>query len=114
MQNHPLSVFHASVRPECFPGIDLSTFQKKDRNEKISEDILENNSSWVFKSNLKDVFNDAHAVIILTEWKEYSNLDWLAISKQILNTAWIFDTRGVLNEVDCEKLNTNIWKIGNI
>ena len=63
---------------------------------------------------MKDVFRDAHAVIILTEWKEYSNLDWLAISKEILNTAWIFDTRGVLNEVDCKKLNTNIWKIGNI
>ena len=28
MQNHPLSIFHASVRPESLPGADLSTFQK--------------------------------------------------------------------------------------
>ena len=28
MQNYPLSIFHASVRPESSPGADLSTFQK--------------------------------------------------------------------------------------
>ena len=28
MQNYPLSIFHASVRPESLPGADLSTFQK--------------------------------------------------------------------------------------
>ena len=27
-QNYPLSIFHASVRPEPLPGADLSTFQK--------------------------------------------------------------------------------------
>ena len=26
MQNYPLSIFHASVRPESLPGADLSTF----------------------------------------------------------------------------------------
>ena len=26
MQNHPLSLFHAAVRPESLPGADLSTF----------------------------------------------------------------------------------------
>ena len=28
MQNYPLSIFHASVRPESLPGADFSTFQK--------------------------------------------------------------------------------------
>ena len=28
MQNHPLSIFHAAVRPESLPGADLSTFPK--------------------------------------------------------------------------------------
>ena len=28
MQNYPLSIFHAAVRPESLPGADLSTFQK--------------------------------------------------------------------------------------
>ena len=26
MQNYPLSIFHAAVRPESLPGADLSTF----------------------------------------------------------------------------------------
>ena len=28
MQNYPLSIFHASVRPESLPGPDLSAFEK--------------------------------------------------------------------------------------
>ena len=28
VQNYPLSIFHAAVRPESSPGADLSTFQK--------------------------------------------------------------------------------------
>ena len=28
MQNYPLSIFHAAVRPESLPGADLSTFSK--------------------------------------------------------------------------------------
>ena len=28
MQNYPLSIFHAAVRPESLPGADLSTFWK--------------------------------------------------------------------------------------
>ena len=28
MQNYPLSIFHAAVRPESLPGADLSTFKK--------------------------------------------------------------------------------------
>ena len=28
MQNYPLSIFHASVRPESLPGADLLNFQK--------------------------------------------------------------------------------------
>ena len=51
--------------------------------------------------------------MILTEWKEYTALDWKKISNQVLNTAWIFDTRGLLNSINLEDLNSNIWKIGN-
>ena len=92
---------------------DLSSFQRKNKNEKIGSSSLESAGTWSFSSDLTNVFDNAHAVIILTEWKDYSLLDWERISNQILNTAWIFDTRNVLNKVDFEKLKINIWKIGN-
>ena len=92
---------------------DLSSFQRKNKNEKIGSPNLENRGTWSFSSDLTNVFENAHAVIILTEWSDYSYLDWKRISKQILNTAWIFDTRNILNKVNFENLNTNVWKIGN-
>ena len=92
---------------------DLSSFQRKNKNEKIGSSSLESAGTWSFSSDLTNVFKNAHAVIILTEWKDYSILDWERISNQVLNTAWIFDTRNILNKFDFEKLKINIWKIGN-
>ena len=91
----------------------MSSFQIKSKNERLNSSTNENKGNWSFSKDLDNLFINAHAVIILTEWKDYSNLDWRRISKQMLNTAWVFDTRNVLNKVDFEDLNTNIWKIGN-
>ena len=92
---------------------DLLFYQRNNSTKKPYYNSQDNLGSWNYTSELKDVFDNAHAVIILTEWTEYSILDWEKISNQILNTAWIFDTRNVLNKVDFEKFNANIWKIGN-
>ena len=92
---------------------DLLSYQRKYSTKKTYDGSQDNQGKWSYAYALKDVFANAHAVIILTEWLDYANLDWQTISNQILNTAWIFDTRNVLNKVDFEKLNTNIWKIGN-
>ena len=45
----------------------------------------DNLGSWTFKEDLNDIFNGAHAVLILTEWQEYSVLNWSRISK-IMNS----------------------------
>ena len=82
-------------------------------NQESDKSLLSNMGSWQFSRDLEDCFKDAHAILILTEWAEYTNLNWEKISKQILNTAWIFDTRGVLNKDNFKNLGVNFWKIGN-
>ena len=88
---------------------DLKNFSFKNDHEKFSSSI----GSWEFCSDIENTFNDAHAVLILTEWKEYINFQWDEISQKILNTAWIFDARGILKKDTFKNLNVNLWQIGN-
>ena len=68
---------------------------------------------WSYCESASDGFLKADAVVILTEWQEFKELDYKVISKDMRKPAWIFDTRGV---IDIEKSNIydlNIWTIGN-
>jgi len=92
---------------------DLLLFNSRNSINKKYSNFQNDKGSWSYTSKLSDIFDNAHAIVILTEWKEYAALDWKKISNQVLNTAWIFDTRGLLNSINLEDLNSNIWKIGN-
>ena len=52
------------------------------------------------------------AVIILTEWPEYSNINWELISKRVRHTAWVFDARSIVNEEKVLDAGLNFWRIG--
>ena len=54
----------------------------------------------------------ADAIVVLTEWDEFRNLDWEAISSLMRSPAWIFDTRGICN-LKKQKYKMNTWSIGN-
>ena len=51
--------------------------------------------------------------LVLTEWEEYSNLDWKFISKIMRQPAWIFDSRYILNVEEIKKVGLNLWRIGD-
>ena len=87
---------------------------KKDLNNSVSDN--ESNSdekgSWKLCSNLIDSTINADALVILTEWDEFKEIDWREISKRMRSPAWVFDTRLITN-IDEAKLNGfNIWCIG--
>lgn len=92
---------------------DLENFSLKNVNQYSDKNSLSSIGSWKYVSNLENSFKDSHAIVILTEWEEYLNLNWEQISKQILNTAWIFDTRGLLNKYIFKNSKVNYWKIGS-
>ncbi len=68
--------------------------------------------TWQFSKDLKNSFKNAHAIIILTAWDEYLNIDWKGLSKVMKRPAWLFDTRGIIDEDSFLNIPLNIWKIG--
>ena len=84
---------------------------KYDLNENSSQNIEE--GKWSKVDLIYDIFNDADAVLILTEWKEYALINWEEVSKRMRKPAWLFDSRSIINNKNIKNLNLNFWQIGD-
>ena len=55
----------------------------------------------------------ADAIIVLTEWDEFKNLDWKFIFGVMRKPAWVFDARICLNKVALKEIGFKVWTLGN-
>ncbi len=60
----------------------------------------------------EEAAKDAHAVLILTEWDEFTALDYSAIYKDMVKPAHIFDGRNILDLAKLESIGFNASCIG--
>ncbi len=84
-----------------------------------NRDSLKNNESnfykgnnWDFSNDLNKIFQNADAVIILTEWDTYKKINWQEVAQSMRSPAWIFDTRSIINPTEIKKSGLNFWQIG--
>tara|TARA_A100001035_G_C27775738_1_gene498901 strand:+ start:995 stop:2407 length:1413 start_codon:yes stop_codon:yes gene_type:complete len=85
-------------------GTENQIFQNKQEN-------LE--GRWQFFENINDIFDETDAVVVLTEWDEYKNIDWRKVSQKMRKPSWIFDARSILNKNDIKNSDLNFWRIGD-
>ena len=84
-------------------------------SELEKKDSIDNNESrynWSFTKDLQLAFTDAEAIVLLTEWEEYKNINWTDLTKRMKSPAWLFDTRGIIDDDKLLNTNINFWKIG--
>ena len=76
-------------------------------------DYPKNNlGNWKFSENL-NIFDNAHAVLVLTEWDDYKNIDWDYVAKKMIKPAWVFDARSVVDVDLVKKSGINMWSLGD-
>ena len=85
---------------------------KSDSQYKLSSNS-EIEGSWQSVQDLDEAFKNADAIVILTEWKEYSNLNWEKISQIMRQPSWIFDSRSITNPQKIINSGLNLWRIGD-
>ena len=49
-------------------------------------------------------FENADAVIILTEWEIYKEIDWNEVAIKMRKPGWVFDSRSITEKILSEKL----------
>ena len=54
----------------------------------------------------------ADAVLILTEWQQYRELDWAVLAPLMRKPAWVFDARGVADPKQIASAGLNLWRVG--
>jgi len=59
-----------------------------------------------------EVFRDADAAVVLTDWSEYQQLDWSLIAGLMRRPAWVFDTRRVVDLAAARASGLETWAIG--
>ena len=72
----------------------------------------ERKGSWMFIEDIKNAANQSDAIVILTEWEFYRQLDWRSITNIMRKPSWIFDSRSVLKPEDKKNTQVNYWEIG--
>ena len=67
---------------------------------------------WRFTKDLNECVKGADAIVILTAWEEYKELDFSVFSQLMRKPSWLFDTRNVVSKSKLKGSGMNFWQIG--
>ena len=95
-------------------GAELSFYDPQVKKTQILKefDEIERGQIKVYKSALK-ASEGADAIIVLTEWEEFKDLDWQIIYKKMRKPSWVFDSRICLNRKYLQDIGFRVWTLGN-
>ena len=63
-------------------AVDLNKDEYKELKNTNKIEMLNVEGAWSFEKNIYNAFENADAVVVLTEWHEYSLIDWEIASKR--------------------------------
>ena len=101
-------------------GANLSIYDPKVDSDQIAKDLNLNcrekgkdKGSWEFCNSLEESAYNSHAILVLTEWDEFKNIDWEKIYKIMKKPCWLFDTRFCTTSKTLLKIGFNYWSLGS-
>ncbi len=93
-------------------AIDLGTppFEDLKKNKELVRQYK--NKKWENSPLENDFFENLDAVIVLTEWKIYSDIKWEVVSKKMRSPGWVFDSRLIVDEERVKSSGLSFWRVG--
>ena len=80
-------------------------------NQKLKNKIDIKNVNCL--DSIKEASLDSDAILIMTEWQEFKEIEWDEIFPLMRGPSWIFDTRKILDKEIIDHNKFNIWSIGS-
>jgi UDPglucose 6-dehydrogenase len=80
--------------------------------ENAAQDLRELAGHVVFESDPYTAAKGAHAIAILTEWKQFAQLDYERIYQSMVKPAFVFDGRNLLDHQKLYEIGFNVYPIG--
>jgi UDPglucose 6-dehydrogenase len=104
-------------------GAQLAIHDPKVTTSQIAADLgkapsdpsldLQSEGTWHSVNNVADAVQGADAVLILTEWDQYRELDWPILARRMRTPAWVFDTRSVVEPYQIAEAGLLLWRLGS-
>ena len=104
-------------------GAQLSIHDPKVVEAQISRDLklepasaadgLSGTGSWAQATSIEAAVRGADAVLVLTEWQDYRQLNWSELAALMRRPAWVFDARAVVDPVAVKAAGLRSWRIGD-
>ena len=85
---------------------------KRDLADLIEQPNNPNNRTILFASDPYSAAKDADAILLMTDWKEYTALDWAKLYRSMRKPALVFDTRNCLDASALRNLGFTVLNIG--
>jgi len=76
------------------------------------EDLKSSNKSFTFEPDPYKAAKGVHAIAVLTEWDAYKDLDYERIFMSMVQPAFIFDGRNILDHRSLYEMGFNVFAIG--
>ena len=67
---------------------------------------------WQLVPSVPAAAAGADALLILTEWREFSQLDWPGLVALMRQPAWLFDARAIADAAAASAAGLNVWTVG--
>ena len=84
------------------------------RQEAVEEaDALNGAGSWALTQSVEEAVAGADAVLILTEWHQYRELNWQELAVRMRHPAWVFDARAVTDSGQVRAAGLTLWRVGD-
>ena len=102
-------------------GANLAIYDPKVSQESIelalgvketSVDEFSELSSWVKCNSDVEACIGADAIVVLTNWEQFTNISLNKLYEKMRKPAWLFDTRACIDIDTAKKIGFNTWRIG--
>jgi UDPglucose 6-dehydrogenase len=92
----------------------LAIYDPKVESSQILEDleIKPDDRRIEICSSVAEATNEAHAMLVLTEWNEFRDVDFAEIFNAMHKPAWVFDGRNILDMAKLRRLGFYVYSIG--
>jgi UDPglucose 6-dehydrogenase len=105
-------------------GAQLALFDPKVSADQIALDLgqapqpgslangLSGEGVWQAVSDPLEAVRGADAVLVLTEWQQFAQLDWQQLAAVMRQPAWLFDGRAICDAGAARAAGLKVWRVG--
>ena len=68
--------------------------------------------TWQRAADVEQAARGADALLLLTEWQQFSRIDWPAVAALMRRPAWLFDARAKADAAAARAAGLQVWRVG--